>query len=795
MKDFVAFDLETTGLSDDDEIIEVGIVRVRNGEIKETYSTLIKSKKKISRDISELTGITPNMLDEAPDIGEVTNTIKEFIGDDVIIGHNIGFDIKFIKRYIDFDNRCIDTLKLVKIFYPFSITHSLGNIAKYLGIDVETEHRALDDAITTAMIVLKMNNDLKSLGKKTLFEIQEKLPPSTERDYIKGLINEAGNQEKYNYEIPSDFLSQDNGYNEILLDKDIQEKIYDKIKGSPLYIIEFLNFSELYKIYLPPLLKFIKESNEKFCIVKQDGDDLNEIFQYLKMFSSEKKISIKATFFTNKESYICLRKFEEIMNSSSDIDPFAHASLTFWLPRTKTGNLNEIKNSLKDEYLKLRIDETCNGISCKFYESCYYFKIKDLMNDADIIITNYNNYFRNKISFENLLFLDVEEIEDKATQGFSIIIEFKEIDYILKNVINKIGEEIYRHLKENFIMLGKDIMSNNEKFRNGIIFSEYKDRFITIYELLSMIMEKLNGDLNKREIEKFLNILNHLFIMDYDYVLKVNFTKQDDPLSCVYSFFPVEIWNRISEKLDFIKRGIFISNALTTSCNFDYFKMITGLNKLKKEIAQDSFQIKDEERFKIYLPTFISPHNSDGFNTDVVNILKNLFKGLKIYVMFTSYTNVEKIYELIEKDENVFKHAKYKNLNSILKNSNEYIVLGTIHLFERVQKRFDILIIPKIPFPNMKDEIIRRRQEVLAKYLLDTFKEYLLPSAILRMKKSFSKISRLSFDKCAVIILDRRIFEKDYSGIIVDSFYVAAEKIESGYELKEKLTSFFNVDK
>lgn len=805
MKNFVAFDLETTGLSENDEIIEIGLAKVNDGKIIEKFSTLVKPSKRLTKDIVELTGISQRMLDEAPIISDVIDKTKEFIGNDIIVGHNVSFDLSFIGKFIILKNDYLDTLKLTKIFYPFSHTHSLGHIAKYLGIKTDVEHRALDDAITTAMIILKMNEDLKKLGFKTLFDIQNTLPDCPERNYIKELLKDVGNEIKYNYEIPINYIFIDKEVNDFLLLDDIQKEIFENISENNFNIIELVNVNNLKDIVVLPILKFVKNNKEKFCIVKTESENINEFFSLIIRFADEQNSGIKAVFKNNKESYLCLKKFYGINKSESNtIEPFTMASLIFWLSKTKTGNLNEIKNIIKDDEIKLNIDETCRGVECEFYDKCFFFEIANKEKDADIIITNYISFFRNYIEYKNVLFLDAEEIEEKATQGFSLIIEFKEIDYILKNIFENMPElknilqDDYNILRENFNMMGKEILDNNEKFRNGIIFSEYKDRFISISEIISTMNNKINDNKYTNSLRRFLDRLNEIFLRDNDYVLKINFSKTDELLSGQYIFYPVEVWKKTYEKILKIDRGVFISGGITTGCNFDFFKMISGLDKIKKEIKTNSFNFskEDSRRFKIYATTFLPPYNSNDFNKDIVLVLKEVFKGFKkSYVMFTSYTNAEKVFELVNDKEgsNFYKHAKYKNLNSILKNNDEYIVLGTLHLFDKVnEKKFDILVIPKIPFPNMMDEIIKRRIEALSRYGFDGFKDYLLPIAILKIKKSFLKMLKISFDRCAVILLDRRMFDKDYSSIITDSLPVETEKVESKEELKEKLIDFFN---
>lgn len=151
ISNYCVLDLETTGLSCiKNEIIEVGILKVRNNEMVGRYSKLVKPKSKVSKKITEITGITNEMLKDKPVIEEIIIEILAFIGDDVIIGHNVLFDLGFISSVLEMDlsNMYIDTVWLSKITYPELRKHRLSDLTNYLGIYTNT-HRAIDDCIAT----------------------------------------------------------------------------------------------------------------------------------------------------------------------------------------------------------------------------------------------------------------------------------------------------------------------------------------------------------------------------------------------------------------------------------------------------------------------------------------------------------------------------------------------------------------------------------------------------------------------------------------------------------------------
>ena len=162
-KTYVVFDIETTGLDvSSDEITEIGAVKIVDGQIKEKFASFVKPTKSIPKEVTELTGITNEMVEDAPDAEFVLQEFYEFSKDAILCGHNIiGFDLKIVKRMgneygIDFDNEVLDTLNLARVSHLLVSNFKLGTIVKYLGLTLEGAHRAWNDAYATAEVLLKL---------------------------------------------------------------------------------------------------------------------------------------------------------------------------------------------------------------------------------------------------------------------------------------------------------------------------------------------------------------------------------------------------------------------------------------------------------------------------------------------------------------------------------------------------------------------------------------------------------------------------------------------------------------
>lgn len=150
--DYVAFDLETTGLNPKyDKIIEIGAVRIRNGEPADTFSAFVNPAKSLPTRIVELTGIRDADVASAPYIEELLDPFLAFVGDDVLLGHNILFDYSFVKKAAvnqkrTFEKMGIDTLRIAKRFLSELESRQLSFLCDYYRIELDA-HRALNDAI------------------------------------------------------------------------------------------------------------------------------------------------------------------------------------------------------------------------------------------------------------------------------------------------------------------------------------------------------------------------------------------------------------------------------------------------------------------------------------------------------------------------------------------------------------------------------------------------------------------------------------------------------------------------
>jgi len=174
LTDFVVFDIETTGLRLDDEIIEIGAIKVRGGEVTEVFSSFIRPLRPIPPLATMINGITNSMVEDAPPVEYVLEMFFDFVGADVVLGHNIArFDIPFIRRYAgvaghQFARSYLDTLMLAKQKAPQIGRFNLESICQYYEVEMRDQHRAVGDCYTTLACYRKLiGADEKALFNTT----------------------------------------------------------------------------------------------------------------------------------------------------------------------------------------------------------------------------------------------------------------------------------------------------------------------------------------------------------------------------------------------------------------------------------------------------------------------------------------------------------------------------------------------------------------------------------------------------------------------------------------------------
>lgn len=200
IKNYIAVDVETTGLNPArDKLLEVGAVKVKNGEVCEKYNKLIHTGIVLPERITELTGITNEMQKTGEKIADIMGEFVEFCEDLPILGHNVQFDFNFLKQNavnfgFSFEKEGIDTLKIARKVLPNLESRTLQALCEYYQISVKNAHRALDDAYAAHQLYEKLweqfsENPLDFAPKKLVYSAKRQGPiTNSQKRYLNDLL-------------------------------------------------------------------------------------------------------------------------------------------------------------------------------------------------------------------------------------------------------------------------------------------------------------------------------------------------------------------------------------------------------------------------------------------------------------------------------------------------------------------------------------------------------------------------------------------------------------------------------
>ena len=176
---YIVLDLETTGLDPSaDEIIEIGAIKIENGQIKDIFNKLVKPTRDVSKIITDITGITPEMLNDELPLKPVLTQFAEYMDDMMLVAHNSDFDISFLrnafKKHLnrEINNFVVCTLLISRDILPNLDNHKLHTIGTYFGLPVVNRHRAIGDAELTYLVWQKLAAKLKDRKIETKHDLE-----------------------------------------------------------------------------------------------------------------------------------------------------------------------------------------------------------------------------------------------------------------------------------------------------------------------------------------------------------------------------------------------------------------------------------------------------------------------------------------------------------------------------------------------------------------------------------------------------------------------------------------------
>ena len=475
----VALDIETTGLDKfRDTIIEIGAVKYDGTEIVGRWQALINPQRLIPAPIIQLTGITNEMVQDAPPISAVIQDFADFVGDLPVIGHNVTFDLGFLQIQHPFDNNPVnDTFEIAAVLLPSAPRYSLSALVDSLEVSNLQPHRAQEDAEATLAVFLRLVEKAKKLPLHLLAEIvqaSQKLEWDAGWFFSQVLresskeVPQARKAKQQDYGVlfadPSELLAQPLKPNPTLVPLDVEETTAVLSPGGPFskYLKNFESRNEQLEMlqavtsalsnsqhlmveagtgigksyaYLVPAAFWSMRNNTR-VVISTNTLNLQDqlIHKDIPDLKAALGIDLRAGVLKGRINYLCPRRLEALRHRKPrDVNELRlMAKILVWLEEGGSGLLSEINLTgpvEKEVWNRLSAqDEACTADVClnRMGGVCPYFRARQTALSSHIIIVNHALLLSDVVANNRVLpdykYLIVDEahhLEDASTGALS----------------------------------------------------------------------------------------------------------------------------------------------------------------------------------------------------------------------------------------------------------------------------------------------------------------------------------------------------------------------------------------
>ena len=498
-KKAVFLDLETTGLSpQQNRIIEIGALKVEGRDVVDTFETLVKPDVPIPPFVTRLTGITEEEVNQkGVDLPAAVQKLTEFIGDWPIIGHNIAFDLAFLKAAgLDLKNQTLDTGILAALLRPTEKNYGLRVLVKNFFNEIEA-HRASSDARHTHRLFWELIDRVEPEDRHLLERLAgilsgHRLLLSELFQELSLKIPEEGAKPKrkkskagmYDKLLPENLRSRGTGQKELT---PVNEEEVDRILGKEGLLVKIKNYEyrpqqvQMARLvthafnknetlvveapsgvgktlsYLVPAIIFAAKNQRRVVISTNTKNLQSQIWQKELPFLKKNLSGFKwrAARLLGKGNYFCRRRFEQIYRESQGIfleNPVALAYLVSFSHKSEDGVLEELSSFMQRGFPALKTwvesikasNRMCLGKNCSFYRLCFYQKARLAAEDSDLIISNHSLTLSPPSGFpefKDLVLDEAHNIEDAASESYGRSVESESVPGILSLVQAAEGEE------------------------------------------------------------------------------------------------------------------------------------------------------------------------------------------------------------------------------------------------------------------------------------------------------------------------------------------------------------------
>ncbi|MBW6514679.1 MAG: DEAD/DEAH box helicase family protein [Candidatus Syntrophosphaera sp.] len=539
---FVAIDIETTGLDfATSEIIELAAIRFRAGKASESFSTLVRPHKGMPKFIEFLTHISPEDLNGAPELKTALKGFFEFVGDDVLVGHNISFDTGFINHHSALSGSPVlerpawDTAEISRVYFPYTSDHKLGTLVKHFGLELENAHRAAADATATGQLLVAMSEFILGhyplLVNARLLDLSKQAQlANTLYHYLHGIVEY---QRRYaligkkpqppDVAKPNVIEHQVPGVATVNIDKvftadgllselfpnfefrsgqlEMAREVDSCFRASKHLAVEAGTGVGKSFAYLVPAIAFSNQKKTK-VVVSTNTKNLQEQLFYkdLPQLKEMLPLPFKATLVKGRENYVCERRWEEfLMEQTRGISPYEAQALLYlfiWKYLTKSGDVSENssfdRNRFSIAWRKICSDRyMCMGRKCPHAGKCYVMSLRKHIENSSVVITNHSLLLAD-LQMENTTlgeysYLVVDEAHNltaTATRNLGFELSFAD----LNNLFNQLSYS-YRKKNTGFLhqletTISKSIVTQGGKDHASLICKNLSEQVAALRKII-----------------------------------------------------------------------------------------------------------------------------------------------------------------------------------------------------------------------------------------------------------------------------------------------------------------------
>ncbi len=887
---FVAIDLETTGLdSEKDRITEVGAVRfTEDGTVLDTFQSLVNPGREIPFFIENLTGVTNAAVKDAPKLGTLAAQIERFIGDAVVVGQNVGFDLACLRREgVKVGVSAIDTAHFSRLLIPGRNGRGLMGLADELGVQPGVHHRALTDAQTAADIFVALRK--KAQGLETWQRIQlARLVGMHDAPLAAVLAGDSGAEAgEVNGRMPAVRAAPvypaltrreprlpltprevrnvfdaaralDASFEDRPQQAEMASAVGKAMTNGGHWLIEAGTGVGKSLAYLVPAALHALRNGERVVVstntialqeqlLSKDIPALRAMLKQAGVIEDESEL--RASLLKGRANYVCLRRWIASYGANLGDPDFARlgAEMLLWLPETETGDRSELNldNAAYQTWQRFSAQDTdCLSRPNPYVRDgqCFLQRARKAAESAHILVVNHALLLADIASggsalptFDHLIVDEAHNLEDQATNQFGGTVSRRLMADALDGLHRRGSANqreggvaaLLKSLPEGgatmagkaleaavstardltgpcFEALAKLVPAGTDDDRllitRGVRGNSDWDDAETAWVALDKALletvvrateagrmvglttatdspDALQGEFESaaRKVDE-LRALHSRLMTTADDTQIVWATREREGTASLNSA-PLDVGPTLREHL-FAKRRTVIATSATLSAGGDMTYAARRLGLEEAETLQLGSPYDYERSTLLAAFTDIPEPSDPGYYLAISQAVVDLVDASqgRALVLFTSHSALRQV---AQRSREALKEAGIallaqgvdgspRQLTENLRSNARTVVFGTSSFWEGVDIRGDalsMLIIARLPFAVPSDPVYRARSEQYD----DPFRQFSLPSAILRFKQGFGRLIRDRTDRGVVAVLDSRIFQKLYGNDFVNS--------------------------